>query len=144
MIDFLQTVRMTSAKKLLFFTVAITIGTALPATAQQNSTQDLKAAAAALIAQRVQFYNKKDAAGIAAQFTSDAIFVELLPQLQVRQELVVLLAGGRQHASVAVEPQDFALRAKQAVGGGHFHVRDRKQGRRRREPWRRLCGEGAE
>lgn len=83
MIDFLQTVSMTSAQKLLFFIVAITTGAALPATAQQNSTQDLKAAAAALIAQRVQLYNKKDAAGIAAEFTSDAIFVELLPELEV-------------------------------------------------------------
>lgn len=82
-LDFSQTVRMIFAKKLLFFIVATTIGTALPATAQQNSTQDLKATAAALIAQRVQLYNKKDAAGIAAQFTSDAIFVELLPQLEV-------------------------------------------------------------
>ena len=66
MIDFLQTISMTSARQLLLSIVAITIGTALPAAAQQDSTQDLKAAAAALIAQRVQFYNKKDAAGIAA------------------------------------------------------------------------------
>src|SRR5208283_4053562 len=67
MIDFLQTMSMTSARQLLLSIVAITIGTALPAAAQQDSTQDLKAAAAALIAQRVQFYNKKDAAGIAAE-----------------------------------------------------------------------------
>jgi uncharacterized protein (TIGR02246 family) len=45
--------------------------------------QDLKAAAAALIAERVQLYNKKDAAGIAAEFTPDATFVELLPRLEV-------------------------------------------------------------
>src|ERR1700758_327133 len=83
MIDFLQTLSITPANNLLFFTVAIIIGTALPATAQQNGTQDLKAVAAALIAQRVQLYNKKDAAGIAAEFTSDAIFVELLPKLEV-------------------------------------------------------------
>jgi uncharacterized protein (TIGR02246 family) len=83
MIDFLQTMSMTSAMQLLLSIVAITIGTALPAAAQQDSTQDLKAAAAALIAQRVQFYNKKDAAGIASEFTSDAIFVELLPRLEV-------------------------------------------------------------
>jgi uncharacterized protein (TIGR02246 family) len=83
MIDLLQTVSTTSAKKLLFFIVAITIGTALPATAQQNSSRDLKVVASALIAQRVQLYNKKDAAGIAAEFTSDAIFVELLPKLEV-------------------------------------------------------------
>ena len=74
---------MTSAKQLLLSIVAITIGTAQPAAAQQNSTEDLKAAAEALIAQRVQLYNKKDAAGIAAEFTQDAIFVELLPTLEV-------------------------------------------------------------
>ena len=83
MIAFLQTISMTSARQLLLSIVAITIGTALPAAPQQNGTQDLKAAAAALIAQRVQLYNKKDAAGIAAEFTPDAIFVELLPTLEV-------------------------------------------------------------
>ena len=85
MIDFLQTMSMTWARQLLLSIVAITIGTALPAAAQQDkdSTQDLKAAAAALIAQRVQLYNKKDAAGIAGEFTPDAIFVELLPILEV-------------------------------------------------------------
>jgi ketosteroid isomerase-like protein len=83
MIDFLQTISMTLARQLLLSIVAITIGTALPAAAQQNSTQDLKAAAAAIIVQRAQLYNKKDAAGIAAEFTEDAIFVELLPRLEV-------------------------------------------------------------
>ena len=74
---------MNSGWQLLLFIVAITIGTAPPAAAQQNSTRDLKAAAATLIAQRVQMYNKKDAAGIAAEFTPDALFVELLPRLEV-------------------------------------------------------------
>jgi uncharacterized protein (TIGR02246 family) len=83
MINLLQTMSMTSARQLLLFIVAITIGNALPAAAQQNDTQDLKAAAAALVAERVQLYNKKDAAGIAAQFTPDATFVELLPRLEV-------------------------------------------------------------
>ena len=85
MIGFLQTMSMTSAKQLLLFIVAITIGTALPAATQQNSTEDLRAAAEALIAQRVQMYNKKDAASIAAQFTPDAMFVELLPRLEVKR-----------------------------------------------------------
>jgi ketosteroid isomerase-like protein len=83
MIDYLQTISMTSARQLLLPIVAITIGTALPAAAQQNSTQDLKAAAAAIIAQRDELYGKKDAAGIAAEFTADAIYVELLPRLEV-------------------------------------------------------------
>ena len=83
MIDYLQTISMTSARQLLLSIVAITIGTALPAAAQQNSTQDLRAAAAAVVAQRSELYNKKDAGGIAAEFTADAIFVELLPRLEV-------------------------------------------------------------
>jgi ketosteroid isomerase-like protein len=83
MIDLSQRISMASAGQLLLFIVAITIGTALPGAAQQDSTPALRAAAADLIAQRVQLYNKKDAAGIAAQFTSDAIFVELLPRLEV-------------------------------------------------------------
>ena len=83
MIDYLQTISMTSARQLLLPIVAITIGTALPAAAQQNSTQDLKAAAAAIIAQRDELYGKKDAAGIAAEFTADVIYVELLPRLEV-------------------------------------------------------------
>jgi len=74
---------MTSAKQLLLSIVVITIATGLPAPTQQDSTQDLKATAAALIAERVEFYNSKNAAGIAAEFTPDAIFVELLPRLEV-------------------------------------------------------------
>ena len=83
MIDYLQTIRTISARQLLLSIVVITIGTALPAAAQQNSMQDLTAVAAAVIAERSELYNKKDAGGIAAQFTEDATFVELLPRLEV-------------------------------------------------------------
>ena len=83
MIDFPQTIGVTSARQFLLSLVAITIGTALPAAAQQNSTQDLKATAEAVMVQRARLYNQKDAAGIAAEFTADAIFVELLPRLEV-------------------------------------------------------------
>ena len=48
MIDYSQTISMTSARQLLLSIVAITVGTALPAAAQQNSMQDLTAAAAAV------------------------------------------------------------------------------------------------
>jgi hypothetical protein len=71
MIDNLQTIRMTSAKQLLFSIVAIMIGQ-LSLQAQQNLRQDLKAAAASIIAQRGELYSKKDAAGIAAEFTTGA------------------------------------------------------------------------
>ena len=83
MIDYLQTISMISARQLLLSIVAITIGTALPGPAQQNRMQDLTAAAAAVIAERSELYNKKDAGGIAAEFTADATFVELLPILEV-------------------------------------------------------------
>jgi len=83
MINYLRTISMISARQLLLSIVAITIGTALPGPAQQNSMQDLKAAAAAVIAERSELYNKKDAGGIAAEFTEDATFVELLPRLEV-------------------------------------------------------------
>jgi uncharacterized protein (TIGR02246 family) len=83
MIDYLQTISMISARQLLLPIVAITIGTALPSPAQQNNRQDLTAAAAAVMAERSELYNKKDAGGIAAEFTADATFVELLPRLEV-------------------------------------------------------------
>jgi ketosteroid isomerase-like protein len=73
---------MTWARLLLLSIVAITIGQ-LSLLAQQNAPQDLKAAATAIIAQRGELYSKKDAAGIAAEFTADVIYVELLPRLEV-------------------------------------------------------------
>jgi ketosteroid isomerase-like protein len=82
MIDYLQTISMTSARQLLLSIVAIMIGQ-LSLPAQQNTPQDFKAAAAAIIAQRGELYGKKDAAGIAAEFTADVIYVELLPRLEV-------------------------------------------------------------
>jgi ketosteroid isomerase-like protein len=82
MIDYLQTITMTSARQLLLAIVAITIGQ-LSLPAQQNAPQDLKAAAAAIIAQRGELYGKKDAAGIAAEFTADVIYAELLARLEV-------------------------------------------------------------
>ena len=81
MINLSRAMSVASVKQFLLFVAAIV--SALPAAAQQNSTQDFKAAAAAIIVQRTQLYNQKDAAGIAAQFTEDAVFVELLPRLTV-------------------------------------------------------------
>lgn len=81
MIDLSRAMSITSAKQFLLCIAAIV--SALPAAAQQNSGQDFKTAAAAIITQRTQLYNQKDAAGIAAQFTEDAVFVELLPRLTV-------------------------------------------------------------
>jgi uncharacterized protein (TIGR02246 family) len=83
MINYLQTTSMISARQLLLSVVSIIIGTTPPCSAQQNGTQDLKAAAATVIAERSELYNKKDAGGIAAEFTEDATFVELLPKLEV-------------------------------------------------------------
>ena len=81
MIDLSRAMSGASVKKFLL-SVAVIVS-ALPAGAQQNSAQDFKTAAIAIIVQRTQLYNQKDAAGIAAQFTEDAVFVELLPRLTV-------------------------------------------------------------
>jgi uncharacterized protein (TIGR02246 family) len=74
---------MISTSQLLLSIVAMTIVTALPGPAQQGRGQDLTTAAAAIIAERSELYNKRDAGGIAAEFTADATFVELLPRLEV-------------------------------------------------------------
>jgi ketosteroid isomerase-like protein len=81
MIDLWRAMSLTSARKFLL-PLAVTVS-ALPTAAQQNSVQDFKTAAATIIVQRTQLYNQKDAAGIASQFTADAVFVELLPRLTV-------------------------------------------------------------
>jgi ketosteroid isomerase-like protein len=81
MIDLSRAMSVASVKQFLL-SIAVIVS-ALPAAAQQTSTQDFKTAAAAIIVRRTQLYNQKDAAGIAAQFTDDAVFVELLPRLTV-------------------------------------------------------------
>ena len=81
MIDLSRAMSMASTRQFLL-SIAVIVST-LPAAAQQNSTQDFKAAAAAIIGERTKLYNQKDAAGIAGQFTADAVFVELLPRLTV-------------------------------------------------------------
>jgi ketosteroid isomerase-like protein len=81
MIDLSRAMSVASVKQILISIAAIV--SALPAAAQQDGTQDFKTAAAAIIVQRTQLYNQKEAAGIAAQFTEDAVFVELLPRLTV-------------------------------------------------------------
>jgi ketosteroid isomerase-like protein len=81
MIDLWPAMSLASARQFLL-SIAVIVS-ALPTAAQQNSTQDFKTAAAAIILQRTQLYNQKDAAGIASQFTADAVFVELLPRLTV-------------------------------------------------------------
>jgi ketosteroid isomerase-like protein len=81
MIDLCQAMSLASARQFLL-SIAVIVS-ALPTAAQQNSTQDLKTAAAAIILQRTQLYNQKEDAGIASQFTADAVFVELLPRLTV-------------------------------------------------------------
>ena len=81
MIDLSRAMNMAPTRQFLL-SIAVIVS-ALPAAAQQNNTQDFKAAAAAIIVERTKLYNQKDAAGIAGQFTADAVFVELLPRLTV-------------------------------------------------------------
>ena len=61
MIDLSRATCVASVKQFLLSIAAIV--SALPAAAQQNSAQDFKTAAAAIIIQRTQLYNQKNAAG---------------------------------------------------------------------------------
>jgi ketosteroid isomerase-like protein len=83
MIDFFQTLSMTSARQLLLYIVAITIGTALPAAPQQNSTQDLRRPLQPSSRSASNCTIRKTLAASRPKFTPDAIFVELLPRLEV-------------------------------------------------------------
>ena len=81
MIDLSRAMSIASTRQFLL-SIAVIVS-ALPAGAQQNSTQDFKAAATEIIGERTKLYNQKDATGIADQFTVDAVFTELLPRLTV-------------------------------------------------------------
>ncbi len=58
---------------------------ALPAVAQQADAQEATKAVKLLMEQESDLIKKKDAAGIAARFTSDGMLVMLAPKLAVKQ-----------------------------------------------------------
>jgi uncharacterized protein (TIGR02246 family) len=68
-------------KRTIFAGVLLTVGCfSLPILAQQQDVQEIMDATNALGARENELLNKKDAAGIAALFTSDALLVILAPQ----------------------------------------------------------------
>jgi uncharacterized protein (TIGR02246 family) len=68
-------------KRTIFAGVLLTVGCfSLPILAQQQDVQEVMDATNALGARESELLNKKDAAGIAALFTSDALLVMLAPQ----------------------------------------------------------------
>jgi ketosteroid isomerase-like protein len=68
-------------KRAIFAVVLLTVGCfSLPILAQQQDLQEVMNAANALSAREGELLGKKDAAGIALLFTSDALLVTLAPQ----------------------------------------------------------------
>ena len=68
-------------KNAIFAVALLTVGCfSLPSFAQQQDLQEVMNAANALGARENELLSKKDAAGIASLFTSDALLVTLAPQ----------------------------------------------------------------
>jgi uncharacterized protein (TIGR02246 family) len=68
-------------KSAIFAAALLTVGCfSLPISAQQQDLQEVMNAANALSARESELLGKKDAAGIASLFTSDALLVTLAPQ----------------------------------------------------------------
>jgi uncharacterized protein (TIGR02246 family) len=72
-------------RRALFAIVLLAVGCfSLPIFAQQQDLQEVMDAAKALSARESELLTKKDAAGIAALFTSDGLLVMLAPQFAFR------------------------------------------------------------
>ena len=65
--------------------LALTVGLLFPLAAQPQETEEVSKALKALLLQESELIQKKDAAAIAARFTSDGMLVMLAPKLTVRQ-----------------------------------------------------------
>jgi uncharacterized protein (TIGR02246 family) len=149
------------ARNLFFIPVVMTVGgMVMPAHAQprqqpQSSEQspqptsrdDLKAAAGNVNAQRADLFKKKDAAGIAALYTSDATYIELMPRLDVMRgrtqihrhfqelfdananDLVVTVTTAEMTGDdTALVGGDYTLVAGQKRINGHFFQTLRRDG----------------
>jgi uncharacterized protein (TIGR02246 family) len=110
--------------------------TAMRSDVVKPATQEsLKAAVAALNAEQGEFYRNKDAAGIAAEYTTDATYIELLPRLEMMQGRSQILEHF--HELIAANATDLVSTITSAemtssntavVGGDYFLVaRDGKK-----------------
>ena len=69
----------------LFAVIALAVGLTFPVAAQQQDTQEVTKALKALGDREGEMVQKKDAAGAASLYTSDALLVVLAPKLAVKQ-----------------------------------------------------------
>lgn len=117
----------------------------MPAATQGDN---LRAAAATVNAKRADAYRRKDVAGIAAEYTADATYVELLPRLevmkgraQIQQHFHDLMAANANDLATNVTTAEMSGDGTATVGGdyslgvaggkrisGHFFQVLRKEG----------------
>jgi uncharacterized protein (TIGR02246 family) len=137
-----------SQVRLLLPLLALSAATIAPAVAQQSARyaessdqyprptnrDNLKAAAAALNSQRSEAIRKRDLAGIAAVYTADAVYVELLPKLevmhgraQIRQHFEELFAARTTDLNMTVVTADADGNNGALIGGDYSLVTGNKQ-----------------
>jgi uncharacterized protein (TIGR02246 family) len=116
-------------KHIIFAGVLLAVGCfSFPALAQQQDLQEVMNATNALGARENEMLNKKDAAGIAALFTSDALLVMLAPQFAFKpgREAIqkhyqgIIDAGA---TSITLELKNLELRGSDGVwAAGNYSV----------------------
>ena len=116
-------------KRTIFAGVLLTVGCfSLPILAQQQDLQDVMNAANALGARESELLSKKDAAGIAALFTSDGLLVMLAPQFAFKpgREAIQKHYQGAIDAgatSITMELKNLELRGNDGVwAAGNYSV----------------------
>ena len=134
--------------------IALAIGVTSPAVAQQSPSEmseaggqyfqkgekpklgdRLRMIAGSINAKRGELFRKKDPAGLAAIYTPDATFVELLPRVQVmhgRAEIQqhfqdLLAAGAGDLVFTVTQAQAVSSGAMQAGGDYYINVKDGKR-----------------
>ena len=116
-------------KGAIFAVALLTVGCfSLPIFAQQQDLQEVMNAANALSARESELLSKKDAAGIASLFTSDALLVTLAPQfafkpgrdaIQKHYQGIIDAGAG----SITLELKNLELRANDSVwAAGNYSV----------------------
>jgi uncharacterized protein (TIGR02246 family) len=116
-------------RRTIFAGVLLTVGCfSLPILAQQQDVQDVMNATSALAARESELLGKKDAAGIAALFTSDGLLVVLSPQFAFKpgREAIqkhyqgIIDAGA---TSITLELKNLELRGNDGVwAAGNYSV----------------------
>src|SRR5690349_17169280 len=104
--------------------------TAMRSDVVKPATQgDVKAVATALSAEQSEFYRKRDAAAIAAEYTTDATYIELLPRLemmqgraQIQEHFHELIAANATDLVSMVTSAEMTGNDTAVVGGDYFLV----------------------